>query len=133
MSQGKVFVDRKDKEFGMDKAPIINLVNSILKTMEQIQWHLSTPIKEGGNVIIAENLLSSVQNRVKIPESETQLLADRELLRKRSSGGRGTYMNNAMFRDMVNRFNLYLLSDLFAEAHGVTFQNTKPKHIGSGE
>jgi|GEM_PF-5966545 len=130
MSQTKVFVDKKDKEFAMEKAPIINLINSVLKTMELIQWHLSTPPVEGGRHIIAENLLGIVQNRVKIPGTETQLLADRELLRKRVSGGPSCYMSAAMFHDMVNRFNLYLLSDLFAEQHGITFQNQKPKHIG---
>ena len=130
MSESKVFIDKKDKAFDMGKAPIINLVNSVLKVMEQIQWHLSTPKDDGGNITIAINLLGIVQNRVKIPDSETQLLGDRDLLRRRLSGGHGCYMNVAMFHDMVNRFNLYLLSDLFAEQHGITFQNQKPKHIG---
>jgi hypothetical protein len=126
----KVYIDKKDRDFQESKAPIINLINSILKTMEQIQWHMSTPRNEGGSIMKAINLLTSAENRVKIPETEEQLLADRNNLNASAIACR---IKTAEVYPMINRFNQYLLSDLFAEQHGITFQNKSPKHIGSDE
>jgi len=124
----RVAIDKKDKEFDPNKLPIINLINSILKTMEEIQWHMSHNNKEeGGSYMTALFLLTSAENRVSIPETEKQLLADRERLNYNSQF---SVIKTREIQPMINRFNQYLLSELFAEQHGIFFQNKTPRHIG---
>jgi hypothetical protein len=130
MSQDRVYVDKKQTDFEASKAPIINLINSILKTMEQIQYNMTHTRLEGASIPQALSLLTSAINRVRIPDTETQLLKDRENLNRNVCY---PFIKSADAWGYVNRFNQYLLSDLFAEQHGITFQNKSPRHIRSEE
>ncbi len=130
MSQKQpIYVDKKDKEFGENKAPIINLINSVLKTMEDIQWHFTHTHREGADTITAGNMLLFSMNRISVPESETQIIADRKALYTH------TYVRGCLstpqIMDICYRFQQYLLSTIFEVQHGITYQNPSPKHIVS--
>lgn len=127
MNEKMSTVKKDDKEFDFSKDPISNLINSVLRTMEDIQWNMAHNSRyEGGSVLTAISLLRTCENRVFIPEDEKQLLADRERL---NYNDRFSVIKAFEVQIMINRFNQFLAGGIFADKHGFRMQNPNPKHI----
>jgi hypothetical protein len=117
----------EDKEFDATKDPISNLINSILRTMEDVQWNMVHRLKgEGGTIGTAIKLLTQCENRILIPEEETQIIADRKRLNYSADFPVITIQE---VQPMINRFNQFLARGIFADKHGFRMQNPNPTHI----
>ena len=119
--------ENKSIEFNLDNPPLNNFINGLLSTMSQIDWHMTHTFKEGANVPTAINLMFAIATKIFVPETETQLLKDRERLIYQQ---KFSVMKVAEAKEIYARLNIYLGQTYFAYHNSVKPRSKTEPHIG---
>jgi hypothetical protein len=119
--------DKKDLEFNPENPPLNNFINGLLIAMAKVDWHMTNSFNDGARVPTAINLMFTIETKIFIPDSETQLLKDRERLIYQQ---KKLVIKSAEAKDIYARLNIYLGKTYFAYHNHVKPRSKTEPHIG---